>query len=101
MRTTEHDYTVTEGGKIYWSRRNALGQFCRADGTNRSQRGWALAEWHQYCDARYYALESATRGIFKTRAGRRSQELHDWFETNDPTLTFTAFYAMIVERQES
>ncbi len=104
-------YAVTESGKIYWNKRNSLGQFVRADGTNSSDRAWTLSAWHAYLAARmadcervirchYATVDGYRRGVrfasfFKVGASLRlaSQEVRDWFEENGPTLSYSAFRA--------
>lgn len=101
---------MTEAGKVYWNVRNALGQFCRLDGTNRSVRGRALAEWRAYLDARCDQAERDTRGHYGTRALRAllsprgsllgaSQELRDWITQHGPTLSFPAYLKQIMEQE--
>jgi hypothetical protein len=108
-------YGVTVGGKVYWNKRNALGQFVRADGTNKSDRGWTLQAWHAYLSAAHDAADGACKGILLNRDGKRrsvrsaqffrpnaslryaSAELLDWFEINGPILSYTAFKAQCSE----
>ena len=112
----EHHHAVTEAGKVYWSVRNALGEFCRIDGTNRSTRAWTLSEWHAYLTARYACAERVTRGHMVNALGLArgvkastllrpnaplhyaSDELRDWFQEHRPTLSWSSFTAAITER---
>lgn len=104
----EHHHAMTEAGKVYWNVRNALGQFCRLDGTNRSVRARALAEWRAYLDARCDQAEHDTRGHYGSRAlrallspnaslSKASQELRDWIAQHGPTLPFAAYLKQIME----
>lgn len=114
----EHHHAVTPTGKIYWSVRNALGEFCRLDGTNGSTRAWTLAAWREYLSARYASAEHATRGHMTNAIGRRlgvresnllrpsaslrcaSRELVDWLTEHGPTLSWRAFARQMVETEE-
>ncbi len=56
-------YGVTASGKVYWNKRNALGQFVSWDGSTGS------AEYTAYADARMDSAETETRGNMVNRAG--------------------------------
>jgi hypothetical protein len=107
-------YGVTVGGKVYWNKRNALGQFVRADGTNKSDRGWTLEAYRAYLLAAWNDADQVCKGKLKNRAGLRrylrsdwflrsnvstrymTGELADWFEANGPMLSYSAFRAQVV-----
>lgn len=103
-------YTIDDAGRKRWSLRNRLGEFCRADGTNRSLRAWTLAAWRAYVEARCNAAERDTNGyvakpgrwVSITRAIRAStsslsDEMRDWLEEHGPTLSYRAFCAQMCE----
>lgn len=114
---SEKCYAVTVDGKIYWNKRNALGQFVRWNGTNRSDRSWTLAAWHTYLAARYSAAEEATRGNLVNSDGKRrfvrgsnllrpgalrryaSDELRDWLDEFGGTMTYRQFRSVILRSQ--
>jgi hypothetical protein len=98
-------YGVTASGKVYWNKRNALGQFVSWDGSTGS------AEYAAYLESRAEHIEADTRGNMITRAGRErgvtvsdllrpraslryaSEELKDWYAKYGRTLSYAKFRA--------
>jgi phytoene dehydrogenase-like protein len=95
----EHRHAVTEGGKIYWNVRNRLGQFCRADGSNRAATNDTLDAWVAYLHARYQKALQATRGQGLreayirpgARIPQQRREVLDFLKSTGKTQTWQEF----------
>lgn len=107
-------YDVTVDGKIYWNKRNRLGQFCTAYGKTRSDT--IRAEWRDYVEAKLTECEAETSGKTLTDAAIRrgytlervltgelsqrwvTQEVRDYVERNGHVLRLKAFLAQSFEQ---
>jgi hypothetical protein len=103
-------YKTSRSGRVYWAKRNALGQFVSWDGSQGSP------EYDAYLSARMDAAEAATKGNMVSRAGREkwvsaddimrpggglryaTDELRDWLLIHGRTMSIRDFRAQSDEK---
>lgn len=102
-------YAATVDGRVYWNKRNELGQFVRHDGSNCSTKRAQHDAYRAYLESRLNQADTETQGHLLNAKGIRrgtssariilhggwqahaSGELVEWLEKNGKTLKFSQF----------